>query len=293
MAEPTNTFSAGEEVQSAKINQNFTESLNNYRDFTYGESIAINDTLYLKTSDGKVYKTDADFPDERILKFVGFAKESGVADDVKKVQASGKVAGLSGLTIGSFYYLSNTAGEISITEGSFSRRIGIATSTTELLLLYVSAPLFNDLLLHPSDNLRHSNDATQSEGRTDQFYKVKEIKITAGILRNCRIKFTLIQQIEAIWAVLYRNGVQIGTIRTSDNLDDIVWSEDFPAEIFEVDDLIQLYAKGTTSGGGKSASVRDLRVYYDYGVTKLMGKDLVIPIPVHYQPTITYTNQDP
>ncbi|GAI48451.1 unnamed protein product, partial [marine sediment metagenome] len=90
--------------------------------------------LYLKASDQKVYKTDADFDDERIHSFVGFAKESGVLNDVKQVWVSGKATGMSGLTPGSKYYLSGTPGAISVTPGAYKKHVGIAVSATELFI---------------------------------------------------------------------------------------------------------------------------------------------------------------
>jgi len=134
MAEPTKTWSAGDEIKASDLNTNFEEALNDYRDFVYGETISAGDAVYLKASDGKVYKTDAGFDDERIHNFVGFAKEDGALDETHKVQVSGIVSGLSGLTTGSLYYLSDTAGAISDTAGTYEKIIGIAVSSTRLLL---------------------------------------------------------------------------------------------------------------------------------------------------------------
>lgn len=105
-----------------------------FEDFTYGEAIAVNDALYLKASDGKAYKTDADFDDERIHSFIGFAAEVGNANDVKKVQIAGKVSGLSGLTAAGRYYLSGTAGAISAIPGAYKKCIGIAVSSAKLMI---------------------------------------------------------------------------------------------------------------------------------------------------------------
>lgn len=103
-------------------------------DFPYGETIAINESVYLKASDQKVYKTDANFSDERIHNFIGFALEAGIANDVKEVQITGKVIEFSGLIAGSKYYLSNTAGATGTPTGTYKKEIGIAVSTTELLI---------------------------------------------------------------------------------------------------------------------------------------------------------------
>lgn len=136
MAEPSKSWSAGEyPVLADDINKNFTEALNDYRDFVYGETIAVNDALYLKASDGKVYKTNANYNDERINNFVGFAKESGTNGQTKKVQIAGKVSGFSGLTTGSTYYLSSNAGLITSVRPANEYRVGIAVSTSSLIIM--------------------------------------------------------------------------------------------------------------------------------------------------------------
>lgn len=103
--------------------------------YTYGESISAGHALYLNISDGKVYKTDADIL-ESIKNFVGFAIEAGVLNDTKRVLGPGKVVtGLSGLTVGAPVYLSNTAGGIGTSAGTYPYVIGIALSTTSLLIM--------------------------------------------------------------------------------------------------------------------------------------------------------------
>lgn len=109
-------------------------SFGNFVTFTFGETIAIGEAVYLKSSDQKVYKTDASFDDERIHSFVGVAKEAGNVDEEKQVFVSGLASGLTGLTAGSRYYLSNTAGAIAVTPGDFKKHIGITESTTTLLV---------------------------------------------------------------------------------------------------------------------------------------------------------------
>jgi len=134
MSEPTKNWSAGDEITASDLNTNFTEALNDYRDIVFGENIAEDDFVYLKAADGEAYKTDASFNDERIDSFIGVAKEAGTDGQTKKVQVSGVASGLAGLTAGSIYYLSDTAGEISSTAGTYERVVGLAISATQLLL---------------------------------------------------------------------------------------------------------------------------------------------------------------
>lgn len=85
---------------------------------------------------GRVYKTDADYEGQRIENFVGFVIQAGSAGDTRQVQISGIIDGLSGLTAGDKYFLSNTAGAItnSISSATYPFEVGIAISATQLLL---------------------------------------------------------------------------------------------------------------------------------------------------------------
>ncbi len=246
--------------------------------FTYGESISVNDALYLKASDGKVYKTDADYHDWRIYNFIGFAKESGSANDVKKVQIGGKVEGFTGLTTGSYYYLSNTAGAISTSPGTFMALAGLAVSSTELILM---KQRIIPVLTFASDELKHAND-TERSTTSEGYVKLKEIKVNEGFLHEVRIYFDLrasyyASPYEPAYGRIYRNGVAIGTERTktSDNEEWATFSEDF-TDAFKKGDLIQLYAR-RISNGHITAYVRNFRLCYT-----------VVPLELPF-----YTNQDP
>ena len=70
--------------------------------FTYGGTIMAGDAVYMKNSDGKVYRTTTG-GDEGTYSFIGFAITSGVANDLKAVQVGGIISGLSSLTIGTRY----------------------------------------------------------------------------------------------------------------------------------------------------------------------------------------------
>lgn len=102
--------------------------------YTYGETITAGQALYLKASDGKVYKASA-LTAAHMDAFVGIALVSGVANDTNPVLAPGKVAnGLSSLTAGGKVYLGDTAGALSTTAGTTSFIIGVAISTTAMLI---------------------------------------------------------------------------------------------------------------------------------------------------------------
>ncbi len=68
--------------------------------------------------------------------FLGLSVETTAMGGTALVQISDIFSGLSGLTIGSAYYLSDTYGDYSTTPGTYSKKIGRALSTTELQLKY-------------------------------------------------------------------------------------------------------------------------------------------------------------
>lgn len=109
--------------------------------FTAGEAINASTTpqaVYMKASDGKVYKTIAT-GDESTYKFIGFVEDGQNVNinDPVVVTLQGIVDGFSSLTINGIYYLSDlTAGAITSTaptDRPYS--IGIALTTTDLLIV--------------------------------------------------------------------------------------------------------------------------------------------------------------
>lgn len=101
---------------------------------TSGEALAINDVVYFKESDQLWYKADADLTTTFDQLQIGINKTTAGASGVTiQVAISGPVSGFTGLTAGSKYYLSNTAGAITTTAGTYSVFVGWALSTTSLL----------------------------------------------------------------------------------------------------------------------------------------------------------------
>lgn len=105
-------------------------------DFTAGENLTAGDALYFKASDGKVWKTDAD-ADESTYNFIGFARAtySSGAIDVQVITGGIIIKSAWGLTAGTWYFLSGTAGAVNATPGTRTLEVGIAISTTELLII--------------------------------------------------------------------------------------------------------------------------------------------------------------
>ena len=116
-----------------------TEGRLNIHRYVAGEAIDASmspQAVYLKESDGKVYKATASTAAEALFAFVGFV---GLAQNVAmnatvRVQTAGLVSGFSGLTVGGYYFIANTAGTISTTAGTKSFRIGRAVTTTKLII---------------------------------------------------------------------------------------------------------------------------------------------------------------
>lgn len=101
-----------------------------------GEAIVADNLVYFKTSDQEWYKTDADTAATVEGVQLGIAK--GTGSDGVSITGGVQIAGVyttTGLTAGALYYAGNTAGAISSSAGTTSRVIGIALSTTKLLII--------------------------------------------------------------------------------------------------------------------------------------------------------------
>lgn len=98
-----------------------------------GETLIVNDLVYFKESDQRWWKADADLTATFDQLQLGITKTAGSAGGTIQVAISGPVSGFSGLTAGSKYYLSNTAGGITTIPGTYSVFIGWALTTTTLL----------------------------------------------------------------------------------------------------------------------------------------------------------------
>lgn len=105
-------------------------------DFTAGEDLTAGDAVYFKVSDGKIWKADTD-ADESTYNFLGFARDGYTAEDTDVQIITGGIITKAGwgLTAGTWYYLSGTAGAVSSTPGTRMLEVGVAISTTELLIV--------------------------------------------------------------------------------------------------------------------------------------------------------------
>lgn len=102
---------------------------------TAGETITGATTpvpVYQNKTDNEFYICDAN--DTGKMKFLGFAVSNGADGGALTVQFTGVVSGFTGLSEGEKYYVSDTAGTISTTMGTYEVLVGVAISETQLFI---------------------------------------------------------------------------------------------------------------------------------------------------------------
>jgi len=65
---------------------------------------------------------------------VGFSRNAITLGNSDYVDTQGEISGFTGLVVGAKYYLSDTSGLVSTTAGTVTRKVGIATSPTTMLI---------------------------------------------------------------------------------------------------------------------------------------------------------------
>lgn len=130
MSDTARPKSSGDKLSADEVNADLPIVL------TGGETISGATTpapVYIDSGDGELYLCDADDTDK--LGFIGFVIDDSTDGNNATLQKDGIVSGFSGLTTGSKYYLSDTAGAISTTPGTNEVLVGIAVSATQLLII--------------------------------------------------------------------------------------------------------------------------------------------------------------
>jgi len=136
---------------------------------------------------------------------------------------------------------------------------------------------------------RSSND-TQKSTTSSSYAKLKETKMGEPV-KGVRIKFTLRTSninYEA-YGRIYRNGVAVGTERSTTSTGGEEFYEDFDAA-WTTNDLIQVYAYRT---GTATAYVLDFRFCYDRAIRSMGTWNLVAGLVTTEQTAYVMTNQDP
>lgn len=106
---------------------------------TVGIAIAAGQSVYLSDGSGgqtagQWFKTDATNTYSSTLPDVGMAPAAIAINTSGTIRISGQVTGLSGLVAGTSYYLSSTPGAVTSTAPSNSRFIGVADTTSSMVI---------------------------------------------------------------------------------------------------------------------------------------------------------------
>ena len=105
-----------------------------------GEALTAGDAVYLSDGSGALnagrwYKTDSDNTySSSTAGMAGIAPDAIASGATGSIRLSGRVTGLSGLTTGTRYFASATAGGLTATPPTNARFLGMAVSTTVLVL---------------------------------------------------------------------------------------------------------------------------------------------------------------
>jgi hypothetical protein len=126
-----NTVSVGRDNNGAQGTYTSTDSGSTWSASNGGIRLEVSETDSVA---GQLSKTSAASTHARANNFIGFAYETKSAGNNCRVALAAVATGLSGLSPGSTYYLSNTLGAIATSAGSASRKIGVALSSTSLLI---------------------------------------------------------------------------------------------------------------------------------------------------------------
>lgn len=104
-----------------------------------GEALSAEKVVYLSDgsgalSAGRWYLADGDLDYASSLPFVGMVPDAIANGATGSIRIQGRLPVTGPLTPGASYYVSNTAGNLSSTPGTNERKVGVADSTTSIVL---------------------------------------------------------------------------------------------------------------------------------------------------------------
>jgi hypothetical protein len=105
-----------------------------------GEDLAANDSVFIAATGGaltagRAYRTSSDSDTTSKKAFVcGFVIAAVTTGNTGYVRVAGIMSGFSSLTAGGVYYTNSANGSIGTTAGTSSRMVGVAISTTQILI---------------------------------------------------------------------------------------------------------------------------------------------------------------
>lgn len=106
-----------------------------YATGTAGETISIGQGLYIQSTSSQLFRT-LGTGNTSTFAFVGIAQSAAtVGTTVSFTRAGGTATGLSALTPGSYYYITDTAGTLGTTPGTRFAKVGQAMSTTTMRVI--------------------------------------------------------------------------------------------------------------------------------------------------------------
>lgn len=141
-----------------------------------GENIEALKCVYIDQSTAKVYKTDSTYTEKSTTCMIeGITITSASANQAISVQMIGIVEGFTGLTLGTLYL--STDGDVTSTAPDNERVIGVANTTTSILLSYsnniviswsefgyaMGGGLANSTTTATTDKLTYSTDTTGAQ----------------------------------------------------------------------------------------------------------------------------------
>jgi len=130
MSDTSRPKAIGDKLSVAEVNRELPVEM------TAGEAMASTPVaVYVKNADGYVYKA-VSTPFAENVEFIGFVMNvAGASGSAVAVQTAGVVEGFSGLTVGEYYYLTDTAGAISTAIVAVKKLVGIAISATAIKII--------------------------------------------------------------------------------------------------------------------------------------------------------------
>jgi len=209
--------------------------------------------IYIDNSDDEWYECDSD--DLSKLEFSAFAISNGTNGNPIDIQSEGICGGFTGLTKGAKYYV-QSGGGIGTTEGTNAVLVGIAISTTEILIIKDSDNIAL-IVAEPSDNLKESADTERSSASTT-YVKIKEFIIRRQ--GQIRVKFDLKEPTgtQTAFGKVYINDIAVGVEKSTSSSSYVTQSDDV---YVEAGNRVSIYIK--TSAGGNPAFIENARLYFD------------------------------
>lgn len=201
------TFSTGNQIVTKtyvdSVVAGGTVSFNNqiFASQIAGENLTANDHVYFKESDQRWYKVDADLTATYQQVKRGYAVATQTTGGTLQIYNTGLVGGFLGLTPGSKYYASNTAGAISTIPGTNTVYAGTAFSATQLIVDFTvrDIPYANEKdalagsLGTPSSSNTYITALNRSSGGTDQSQTTQNSSSAVGTADTTGLRNRLAQ----------------------------------------------------------------------------------------------------